>query len=94
MPRVTLLSATHTHARTRTKTATQQLRQDLLDKSHYNNSLLLCTLYIVHPALLVTPVLLSLPLRPAERLAEGEFIKGVIENENAMRLIHYEPIKQ
>ncbi|XP_030249506.1 recoverin 2 [Sparus aurata] len=29
-----------------------------------------------------------------ERLAEGEFIKGVIENENAMRLIHYEPIKQ
>ncbi|CAB1448902.1 unnamed protein product [Pleuronectes platessa] len=26
-----------------------------------------------------------------ERLAEGEFIKGVIENENAMRLIHYEP---
>ncbi|KAJ3598383.1 hypothetical protein NHX12_001893 [Muraenolepis orangiensis] len=29
-----------------------------------------------------------------ERLAEGEFIKGVIENENAMRLIHYEPIKE
>ncbi|XP_049587779.1 recoverin 2 [Syngnathus scovelli] len=28
-----------------------------------------------------------------ERLAEGEFIKGVIENENAMRLIHYEPLK-
>ncbi|KAK7886335.1 hypothetical protein WMY93_025956 [Mugilogobius chulae] len=28
-----------------------------------------------------------------ERLAEGEFIKGVIENENAMRLIHYEPMK-
>ncbi|XP_062321900.1 recoverin 2 [Osmerus eperlanus] len=26
-----------------------------------------------------------------ERLAEGEFIQGVIENENAMRLIHYEP---
>lgn len=30
---------------------------------------------------------------PAERLAEGEFIKGVIENDNAMRLIHYEPVK-
>ena len=30
----------------------------------------------------------------SERLAEGEFIKGVIENENAMRLIHYEPIKE
>ncbi|CAL8257632.1 unnamed protein product [Boreogadus saida] len=29
-----------------------------------------------------------------ERLAEGEFIKGVIDNENAMRLIHYEPIKE
>uniref|UniRef100_A0AAV2MCF1 EF-hand domain-containing protein n=1 Tax=Knipowitschia caucasica TaxID=637954 RepID=A0AAV2MCF1_KNICA len=29
-----------------------------------------------------------------ERLAEGEFIKGVIENDNAMRLIHYEPIKE
>lgn len=29
-----------------------------------------------------------------ERLAEGEFIKGVIENENAMRLIHYGPLKQ
>ncbi|XP_004550780.1 recoverin 2 [Maylandia zebra] len=28
-----------------------------------------------------------------DRLAEGEFITGVIENENAMRLIHYEPIK-
>lgn len=28
-----------------------------------------------------------------ERLAEGEFIKGVIENETAMRLIHYEPLK-
>uniref|UniRef100_A0AAZ3QM64 EF-hand domain-containing protein n=1 Tax=Oncorhynchus tshawytscha TaxID=74940 RepID=A0AAZ3QM64_ONCTS len=28
-----------------------------------------------------------------DRLAEGEFIKGVTENENAMRLIHYEPIK-
>ncbi|KAM9405097.1 recoverin 2 [Salvelinus alpinus] len=27
-----------------------------------------------------------------DRLAEGEFIKGVTENENAMRLIHYEPI--
>ncbi|XP_067094450.1 recoverin 2 [Osmerus mordax] len=26
-----------------------------------------------------------------ERLAEGEFIQGVTENENAMRLIHYEP---
>lgn len=33
-----------------------------------------------------------LPL--TERLAEGEFIKGVIENENAMRLIHYERLKQ
>ncbi|XP_068998674.1 recoverin 2 isoform X2 [Embiotoca jacksoni] len=29
-----------------------------------------------------------------ERLAEGEFIKGLIENENAMCLIHYEPMKQ
>ncbi|XP_017271034.1 visinin [Kryptolebias marmoratus] len=29
-----------------------------------------------------------------ERLAEGEFITGVIENENAMRLIQYEPMKQ
>uniref|UniRef100_A0AAQ4QBR1 Recoverin 2 n=1 Tax=Gasterosteus aculeatus aculeatus TaxID=481459 RepID=A0AAQ4QBR1_GASAC len=28
------------------------------------------------------------------RLAEGEFIKGVTENENAMRLIHYEPIAE
>ncbi|XP_006802994.1 visinin-like [Neolamprologus brichardi] len=28
-----------------------------------------------------------------DRLAEGEFVTGVIENENAMRLIHYEPIK-
>ncbi|XP_046898016.1 recoverin 2 [Hypomesus transpacificus] len=26
-----------------------------------------------------------------DRLAEGEFIQGVTENENAMRLIHYEP---
>lgn len=27
-----------------------------------------------------------------DRLAEGEFIQGVTENENAMRLIHYEPM--
>lgn len=31
--------------------------------------------------------------KDSDRLAEGEFITGVIENENAMRLIHYEPIK-
>lgn len=29
--------------------------------------------------------------KDTERLAEGEFITGVIENENAMRLITYEP---
>ncbi|XP_076137188.1 recoverin 2 [Alosa pseudoharengus] len=28
-----------------------------------------------------------------ERLAEGEFIQGVLENENALRLIQYEPMK-
>ncbi|KAG7457741.1 hypothetical protein MATL_G00230560 [Megalops atlanticus] len=28
-----------------------------------------------------------------ERLAEGEFIKGVTENENALRLIQYDPSK-
>ncbi|XP_010883211.1 recoverin [Esox lucius] len=27
-----------------------------------------------------------------DRLVEGEFIKGVTDNENAMRLIHYSPI--
>jgi len=33
--------------------------------------------------------------KDTERLAEGEFITGVIENENAMRLITYEPaVKQ
>ncbi|KAJ8268394.1 hypothetical protein COCON_G00135660 [Conger conger] len=28
-----------------------------------------------------------------ERLAEGEFIKGVLENENALRLIQFDPAK-
>ncbi|KAM9309309.1 recoverin 2 [Pholidichthys leucotaenia] len=32
--------------------------------------------------------------KDSDRLAEGEFITGVIENENAMRLIQYEPVKQ
>ncbi|KAJ8273233.1 hypothetical protein GJAV_G00099230 [Gymnothorax javanicus] len=31
--------------------------------------------------------------RENERLAEGEFIKGVLENENALRLIQYDPAK-
>lgn len=29
----------------------------------------------------------------SERLAEGEFIKGVMDNNNALHLIQYEPIK-
>ncbi|XP_030645003.1 recoverin 3 [Chanos chanos] len=31
--------------------------------------------------------------KDTERVAEGEFIKGVLENEDAMRLIQYEPKK-
>lgn len=34
-------------------------------------------------------LLLSLPT--SERIAEGEFIKGVMDNEDALRLIQYEP---
>lgn len=32
-------------------------------------------------------------LRPSERLAEGEFIQGVMDNNNALHLIQYQPIK-
>jgi len=35
----------------------------------------------------------SLSLFLPERLAEGEFIQGVLENEDAIHLIQYEPKK-
>lgn len=31
---------------------------------------------------------------PPDKLAEGEFIKGVTENEDALRLIQYDPVKK
>lgn len=30
---------------------------------------------------------------PPERVAEGEFIQGVLDNDEALRLIQYTPVK-
>lgn len=35
----------------------------------------------------------SFLLLPPDRVAEGEFIQGVLDNDEALRLIQYEPSK-
>lgn len=66
-----------------------------LSHTHTSSSLnLIFTPCCISCLLLPTIRFLTLSFFLIERLAEGEFIKGVIENENAMRLIHYEPVKQ
>ena len=52
----------------------------------------ICSTHTVWSQTLIILQFLSVALSLSDRLAEGEFIKGVTENENAMRLIHYEPI--
>ena len=71
-------------------------REDMLDEHEdmLDERETVCVLVCVQICVpLFSHMILTFFFSPPDRVAEGEFIKGVLENEVALRLIQYQPLK-